>query len=267
MATDMVVEEIPLDKVVKNAWNPNVLPDKAFDRLVKEIEEVGYLDPVQVVPLDDGTYRLLGGEHRVAAVRSLGWESIPAVVLTGEKWKDEDLQKAVTVRLNVIRGKLDPTRMALLYDEMAEKYGKEALQDLFAYTDDNAWTDVLDTIKRGLKKSGLSADAQKEFAEAAKETKSVEDLGLILNQLFAQYGDTVNQSFMIFTYGKREHVYYAMTKEVRAAVKKFTKFCTASGDDLNDVLGPVIIAAAKKLPKPQKEAKPKTPARQEDVEF
>lgn len=232
----MKIEELPLDKIVRNAWNPNAMPEAAFERLVKEIDEVGFLEPVQVVPLDDGNYRLLGGEHRVEACRKLGIELVPAVVLDGAKWQDEDLQKFVTVRLNVLKGKLDAGRMASLYEEMAKKYGEEALQELFAYTDKTAWNQTLSQIKNGLKKAGLSKKLVKEFDDASKEIRSVDDLSNILNQLMTKHGDTVQQSYMIFTYGGKDHVYIALDKNSTKALKKATRWANENEKDLNEVI-------------------------------
>jgi len=244
----MRFEELPLEKIVRNAWNPNSMPAVAFDRLVHEIENVGFLEPVQVVPLEDGSYRILGGEHRVEACKQLGWATIPAVILSEEKWKDEDLQKFVTVRLNVLHGKLDATRMAALYDEMASKYGAEALQDMFAYMDKDAWAKTLGTIQSGLKKSGLSKKLVKEFDDASKEIRSVEDLSTILNHLMTKHGDTVQQSYMVFTYGGKDHTYIALDKESQKALKKAVKYCAANDKDINEVVLASLRAVVEALP-------------------
>ena len=46
-------EFIEPGKLLNNAWNPNQMEQGEFDRLVKEIGDVGFIDPVQVIPLDD----------------------------------------------------------------------------------------------------------------------------------------------------------------------------------------------------------------------
>jgi uncharacterized ParB-like nuclease family protein len=262
----MLVQHIPIDLIKKNAWNPNAMSGTAFKRLVKEIEEVGFLDPIQVVPLDDGTYRIIGGEHRVEAAKELNYKEVPAVILAEARWKDEDLQKFVTVRLNVLHGKLDPGKMAALYDEMAQKYGEDALKELFAYTDQGAFNQMLKDIKRGLKKAGISPDLAEQFATAAKEKRSLEEIAMILNELFANYGDTVQQSFMVFTFGKKEHIYYAMDSDTQKAMKKITGHARKTGADMNDVLGKAIqqLAAGLKTDEATKVAKT---SREDDVEF
>jgi hypothetical protein len=127
------VEQLPLDKLIPNAWNPNAMDDAAFSRLTQELSTVGMIDPIQVVEMADGTYRILGGEHRFHAASVLGWTSLPCVVLRGARWQDEDMQKLVTVRLNALKGRINATKMVQLYNEMAEKYGEEDVQNLFAY--------------------------------------------------------------------------------------------------------------------------------------
>lgn len=236
----MQVEDIPVELVVKNSWNPNAMPAAAFDRLVQEIKDVGFLDPVQVVPMEDGTYRLLGGEHRVEAVKSLGWTTVPAIVLSESKWQDEELQKLVTVRLNVLKGKLDPSRMAALYDEMAEKHGEEALKELFAYTDSGAWKKMISSIGKGLKQSGMPDSVVAKFMDQAKEKSALEDLGKILNMLFSEFGDTVQQNFMVFTYGGSQHLYVAVDSSMWKTLSRVTRFCREYGVEINEFMRPVL---------------------------
>jgi hypothetical protein len=215
-----------------------------FDRLVKEIQDVGFIDPVQVVPLDTGKYRIIGGEHRVAAARELKMEKVPAMILEGPKWASESVQKLVTVRLNVLKGKLNPEKMAVLYNEMATQYGEAALKDLFAFVDSNAWDAVVKQVKHGLAKAGLPKEKRREFDKKAKEAKTLQDLERILNEIWSSYGDTVQLSFMIFTYGTREHTYISMDKQTRAALRRITDYCKVGAKDINAVIGPALCALA-----------------------
>ena len=248
-----------------NPWNPNTMDQDDFNRLVREIDEVGFIAPVQVIPVEDGRYRIIGGEHRVAAAVDLHLETIPAMVLEGPRWEDEELQQLVTVRLNALTGKTNPEKMALLYNRMAKKYGEDALQNLFAYTDKHAWDKLVSGIKQGLSKAALPKDKQKEFAEKAKEAKTLKDLERILNELWSSYGDTVQLSFMVFTYGKREHFYIAMDNKTRKAVKRIGDHCKGHAKDINTVIGPALQALADVLEEGEKPKKP--PPDQDDVGF
>lgn len=248
-----------------NAWNPNTMEQDDFNRLVKEIDEVGFIVPVQVIPTAEGRYRIIGGEHRVAAAVDLHLGAIPAMVLEGPQWEEEELQQLVTVRLNALTGKVSPDKMAILYNRMAKKYGEDALQNLFAYTDQHAWEKLVSGIKQGLSKAALPKEKQKEFADKAKEAKTLKDLERILNELWSSYGDTVQLSFMVFTYGKREHFYVAMDKKTREAVKKIASHCKGHAKDINTVLGPALQAVADVLGK--KDPPPAPAPAQDDVGF
>jgi len=235
------VRELPLESIVVNDWNPNTLDGEGFERLVTEMGETGFLDPIQVVPLDDGTYRILGGEHRFHAAKRLGWRRIQAMVLTGAKWLDADLQKFVTVRLNVLHGKLNPTRMAQLYDEMAAKYGDDALAGLMAYTDKDAWKQVLKDIGRGIAKS-LPKGMAAQFKDSAPKIKSLDDLTAVLNKLFSEYGSTLDKNFMVFTYGGKEHVFVVLDELAKRSVDALVAHCKSEEIDVNAALGPAIDA-------------------------
>ncbi len=245
---------ISVDKIHPNDWNPQNQDELTFQRLCDEIRDVGFVDPLEVVPIEGGDYRILGGEHRWQAAKVVGLEELPCAVLVDEKWQDEDLQKFTTVRLNVLKGKMDPEKFAKLYQEMAGKYGAESLQNLMGYVDTKGFQKLVGDVKRGMKKS-LPKDMQEEFDERAKEAKTVEDLSNIIQHMFARYGDTVSASYMVFTYGKSEHVYVQMNQRMKKALDKVLSYCRESGDDINDVFAPIVEDAAASFAKALKQAK------------
>lgn len=232
-------EYIPVDKIVPNEWNANEQDDKNFGLLVEDIAETGFIDSVTVVPMEDGTYRLIGGEHRWRAARALGELEIPALILRGDKWKHEDLQKFTTVKMNIIKGKLNPQKFAALYNEMAEKYGTEQLQKLFGFTSKSALQKVLKGVVSGAKKS-LPKEMHKELEERAKNAKTAEDLGVIVQELFAEYGDTMNQSYMILSHGGQEHLYIRMDDDLRKAMDKVMIYCDYTKTDINSILSEIV---------------------------
>ena len=72
------IQSIPIDRItIGLARRP--LHDLTV--LMESITTVGLLQPIVVLPTDDG-YRLVSGLHRLAACRSLGWTEIPALVAT-----------------------------------------------------------------------------------------------------------------------------------------------------------------------------------------
>jgi ParB/RepB/Spo0J family partition protein len=232
---------LPLDKIIPNDWNPQEQDESTFNRLVEEIQEVGFIDPLEVVPLDDGNYRILGGEHRWKAAKQAGLTEVPVSILTDVKWQSEDLQKLVTVRLNVMRGELNPEKFLKLYNEMVRKYGKDPIQNLMGYTSSEKFQKLVGASMKALKKA-LPKEMHGAVDAAGKEAKSVEDIAKIVQEMFAQYGDTVNSSFMVFTHGKQQHIYIAMNKKMRHAMDKVVAYCKLTKEDINDVMVPITEA-------------------------
>jgi hypothetical protein len=239
---------VSVDDCEPNSWNAQGMSTQMFERLKAEISENGFIVPMQVVPIENNRYRIIGGEHRWQVAKELGLTEVPVAVLSEKRWKDGDLQKFVTVRLNVLGGKLDPEKFAKLYTEMAEKYGADALQNLMGFCDSKEFAKALGGMKKALKKA-LPPEMHARVDEAAKEGKSVADLGNIIQMLFSQYGDTVQQSFMIFTYGKQEHLYVQMDKKLKKLVDKVIEYTRATGEDINAVFLSVLEPTVKDLSK------------------
>jgi hypothetical protein len=230
---------IDVDDMEPVAWNPNEMNSEEFDMLVENIKEVGFIDYPQVVPMVDGSYRIIGGAHRWQAARVLGLKKIPCVLLSHERWTDEDLQKFVTVRLNTLHGRINPEKMVALHREMAAKYGDKAMRRMFAYTDKAGWQKIVKQMKKGMKSAGMPKQAQDKFEEATKDAKTVNDLGHVLNHLFNEYGDTLEYSFMVFDYGGKEHLYIAMSKKTKRVMDRVMEVCRSWGRDVNEVVGEV----------------------------
>jgi len=237
--SEHLLSYLSVDDLVPNDWNPQHQDDTVFDRLVDEIEDVGFIDPIQVVAQPDNRYLIIGGEHRWQAAKAAGMEEVPCIVLEGDQWKEEDLQKFVTVRLNLIRGRLNPEKFLKLYNEMVARYGEESMQGLMGHCDTHGFKKLVDSVKKGMKDT-LPKDLQDKFDEEAKEVKTVEDLSNIIQSLYNSYGDTVSQSFMVFTYGKQSHIYISMDKGMKKAMDKILSYCKTTGDDINEFMAPIV---------------------------
>lgn len=198
---------LPVERIRKNEWNPNVQKDNVFNALVENIREIGFVEPIMVKPEEDETYLLISGEHRWEAAKVLGFVEIPAYVMDEF---DEDLVKFQTVRMNVLRGKLDPVRFTKLFDNMAEKYGQELTKQMMGMVDEQAFEELYIDVKRN-----LPDEIAEKLDDARDEIKTVDDLSRILNELFSKYGDTLHQNFMILTYGGMTHLWVQMSKKLK----------------------------------------------------
>lgn len=231
-----VVREIELSLLDSAGWNPQEMAQRDFDLLVKELQDTGQIDPIQVVPLEGGRFRILGGHSRTEAARQLGWERISCVVLTDQRFQDEDLQKFLTVRLNVLHGHLNPEKMATLYRQMADRYGEEAIGALMGFSDVDALRKLVTSVSKGLKKSGLPEDMVKKFDKASQKAKTGMDLSNILKHLFEEYGNTLEHNFMVFVYGGKKHLYVAANDDLWKRLKALSERCREAGTDLNAAL-------------------------------
>lgn len=203
------VVEIPIEKIKPNPWNPNTMSTDVFNALVENIKEIGMVEPIMVVPDTEaeGDYVVISGEHRWEACKVLDYKTVPTIIR--EKF-DEDMQKFQTVRMNVLKGKMDPIRFTNLFDEMAEKYGEEMTKELMKFVDEKSFKDLYMEVRRE-----LPEDMQKKLDSSKKEIKTVDDLSRILNELFSKYGNTLDHNFMIFTYGGKVHLWVLLSQDFR----------------------------------------------------
>jgi hypothetical protein len=76
------VEEIPVARVAEVGLDAFDGPEHADERedLARNIQEHGLLQPIIVVPTDEGRYRIIAGHKRYLACRHLGWKVVPVVI-------------------------------------------------------------------------------------------------------------------------------------------------------------------------------------------
>lgn len=194
-------EEIDIDLLDPSDENPNEMTDDEFSALVEEVADHGWLTPLQVIgPGPNGRYKLFGGHHRVKVAEVLGMTRLPCVVVDPDAF-DDDFRKLQLVRQNILHGSLNPEKFTRLYNEMAKRYDGEVLRRMFAFTK----TDAFDRLYLDAKKA-LPPDMQRKLEDVRKELKTVDDLSLVLNRLFTEYGNTLDSNFMFFSWGGKEHI-------------------------------------------------------------
>jgi hypothetical protein len=177
------IERIPMSQIEENPWNPNVMSDQKFNQLTQDIEEKGFIDPIQVVPMPDGKYRIIGGAHRYNAALILGFEELPAVIMDDPKFQDVDLQKFVTLRLNLIKGKMTSEKFRDLYEDLSKRYDEDFIKEAMSLVNREEWNkikkDLLGEIKNVARDIGIE-----NFDETVKELKTIDDVTKILEHVF-----------------------------------------------------------------------------------
>lgn len=67
----MQIDYVDPDVLTANDWNPNEVNPINQEKLINSIKSTGMFKPVTVRTLEDGTLQILGGEHRVQALKTL----------------------------------------------------------------------------------------------------------------------------------------------------------------------------------------------------
>lgn len=229
-----------IEEIVPNEWNPNEQSELTFNELVYDIQNEGFDEPIQVVeiPEDDPQrqkgkrYRIIGGEHRFEAVRTLGWSKIPIVV---KQYDSEDEQKIKTVRRNMLKGDLNKAKFTQLVNsldgrrkdgELAIELGIQSREQLEALLVNE--------------KGEYDPDLAEQIANVKKEETAIKNLSMILNKLFSEYGDTLSHSYMFFTYGTKLHLMVMMSRELQKKIDSLSIHCNEKDKDINEVLEKIV---------------------------
>lgn len=214
-------QRVPFELIDLSVENPNEQSDDEFSALVEEIIEHGWTDRVVLIgPFEDGRYKMTSGEHRYKAALVLEMEELPAVVVPPDEW-DDDVRKVQLVKQNVLRGRLNPVKFTELFNDLAARYDVETTQRMMGFTKQDAFDRLYEDAKKALP-PGMA-----EKLEGVRgELKTIDDLSLVLNRLFTEYGDTLMFHAMFFAWGGREHVMVQL--EAPGAwqrVKRFVQWC------------------------------------------
>lgn len=211
---------IPLAKLRKNAENPNEMKDDEFNALCQSLADEGWVSPCTVVPgwddvdtefgeeIDPRTivlpdrepdfYEIVGGHHRFDAATSMAWDEAGCWVLDPVKF-NADRRTVNLVKLNLIHGQISPIKFSKVYDRMAQSYNAEVLQTMMGFTGEEAFRKLYKDVR-----TGLPPELQAALDASQGEVRTIDDLSKVLNKLFAEFGDTLDSNYMVFSWGGRD---------------------------------------------------------------
>ncbi|MCF8565704.1 nucleoid occlusion protein [Alicyclobacillus tolerans] len=113
------VVQIGVDEIVSNPFQPRTVFDEdSIAELAKTIHTHGIIQPI-VVRRKQGRFELIAGERRWRAARSLGWDTIPAIV---REMNDAQTASAALIE-NLQREGLTPIEEAVAYQQLLELHG------------------------------------------------------------------------------------------------------------------------------------------------
>jgi ParB/RepB/Spo0J family partition protein len=250
---------IDIDLLHVNEWNPNEQSKDVFNKLVEEIKQDGFKDPLTVCPWKDYPatdgkihYRIIGGEHRYKAGQVLEFKQLPCFI--HEDW-DELAQKLKTVKLNLLKGDLNEVKFTRLVKSLEEKYSLDQakLAELMGFSSEKDLS--VHIIKDKDRKTKTMIDAL--IDESKKETAVVSSLTEIISNILSDFGDTIDQNFLSFTYKGSLQSVVLCDKNLMDRLKKTFEVLKSEGTNANDFFVAAIDKHLKDLPEPVVSEKPK----------
>jgi ParB family transcriptional regulator, chromosome partitioning protein len=127
----MSIKNLQLDPRIlkKNPWNTNIVSPSNETKLEESVKRLGMFKPVIVRTLKDGSYEILGGEHRAAVAIRLGHQEVPVIdlgMISDKKAKEIGL---------VDNGRFGEDDSYKLSELIRELGGVEEIIDIMPYTD------------------------------------------------------------------------------------------------------------------------------------
>lgn len=223
---------IPIDEFEPVEWNPNVEDLATFNTLVETIQQNGFTDPLDVVKVGDA-YRIVGGEHRWKAGRQAGLKALPAVV---HDW-DEDEQMMQNVRLNQLRGKIDPVKFGRMWEQLRERHDRDTIMARMGFAGREK---ELDRLIGNTRKS-IPKDMRAEFDKRVEKIQTVEDLAAVVQSLYARTGATLQKhGWMVLTFGGQTHLMIRMSDGTRKKLQKMLEGLSDAGGNADELAASVV---------------------------
>ena len=127
-------KKIPVHMLKENPWNPNRMTTEMFELEKKSIRDNGYIAPIIVRTIEAGkSYEIIDGAHRFRALVDLGEDPIRVIDLGVIP---DHQAKALTLKLNDIRGDADQELRDKLVQDLLGSYSVTELSETLPYDPD-----------------------------------------------------------------------------------------------------------------------------------
>jgi len=111
------IKKIPIGDIVPNQFQPRtVFDDEKIEELARTIHTHGVIQPIVLREFEDGKYEIIAGERRWRAMKSLGWEEVPAII---NNLSDAETASVALIE-NLQREELSPIEEAIAYGKLLE---------------------------------------------------------------------------------------------------------------------------------------------------
>lgn len=111
------VKHIAIDLITPNKYQPRtIFQEERIEELARTIRTHGVIQPIVIRTVGEEQYEIIAGERRYRAMKSLGWEEVPAII------RDIDDKETASIALieNLQREELTPIEEAYAYKKLLE---------------------------------------------------------------------------------------------------------------------------------------------------
>ena len=239
---------IEVNCIHPNEWNPNQQTDDTFNQLVDEIKEDGFDHPLNLVPFEDHPdhtddtpqWKIIGGEHRWKASQILGMKKVPAII--HYDW-DEVQQKLKTVRRNLLSAELNSKKFTALVHSLGDNVDSEAMHNLFGFDDKSEFEKYFIRDKDVKEKTFLDGLLD----EARRDKYVVDSLSDIISTIFAECAETIDQSYLFFTYKGAMVAVVLCDETCSKSVKRLVDHLKDTGEDVSNFMSEAINTELDKI--------------------
>ena len=129
------LREVPINEVV--VWEEaqaRTLDMEGIDALARSISSEGLQNPPMAQKDGPHSYRLMAGQRRLAALKKLGSETIPILVLSTNSACDEENAKAVSIIENIHRKDMSAAEMTSSCQFLVERLGRKETAKMLGIT-------------------------------------------------------------------------------------------------------------------------------------
>ena len=216
-------------------WNANEMSNDEFWRLCESIEEDGLVELPQVIEQENWKYLVVWWNHRAKAMNTLYWPDVEFDVVVLDTIDTETEAKAKSVRMNVIRWKINPAKFTKMVNDLSEEWmTNDEIREMMSI-DDKEFEKYYLEVKKQLPKN-----IQEKLEKNKKEIKTIEDLSRVLNEIYTKHWDTVPLWYMAFNFGWSNHILIDCDKEMRKHIADLTAFCEEKQIPILEILKPLF---------------------------
>lgn len=162
---------LPIDSLVPNPWNTNVVTPENLEKIKESLNRFGMFRPILLRELPSGKLQIIGGYHRWTVAKEMGYTEVPAVNLGPI---DEKKAKEIGLVDNGRYGEDDTLKLASLLKDLG---GAENVSLFMPYSDAEldsifmAENIALDEI--GMDESGLELEEMVQQSSKAVQTHQI----------------------------------------------------------------------------------------------